>query len=163
MSSLIFYEIERSFNEYINDNLSTQSGEVIKYEFPLDTIGSHTYSVEFISDTPIPVSGRSIAAGSRGRFIESLAQVDVFRLPTAAGEPDVAGAKKMISRVTNLFKGTHFIPLKTYGDTPTGATVGTVSGAIMVDEDAATKIAFDPNPQVRRYMQTLNLTTKEIF
>jgi len=163
MSALIFYEIERSFNEYLNDNLSTQSGEVIKYEFPLDTIGSHTYSVEFISDTPIPVTGRSIAAGSRGRFIESLAQVDVFRLPTAAGEADVAGAKKMISRVTNLFKGSHFIPLKTYGDTPTGATVGTVAGAMRIDEGDAAKVAFDPNEQVRRYMQTLTITTKETF
>ena len=163
MSDLIFYAIERSFNEYLNDNLSTQSGEVIKYEFPLDTIGSHTYSVEFISDTPIPVTGRSIDAGSSGRLIESLAQVDCFRLPTAAGEADVAGAKKMISRVTDLFKGSHYIPLKDYGASPTGATAGTVTGAIMIDEIDGVKQAYEPNPQVRRYMQSLRLTTKEVF
>ena len=161
--SLIFYDIQRSFNEYINDNLSTQSGEVIKYEFPLDVIGSHTYSVEFISDTPIPVNGRSVGSNTYGRNIESLAQIDVFRLPSTSGEADVAGAKKMISRVTDLFKGTHYIPLNDYGATPTGATVGTVNGAIKVDESESSKLAFEPNPQIRRYTTVLNLNTVETF
>ena len=161
--SLIYYDIERSFTEYFSATLGTQAGEVIAYEFPLNELGSHTYSVEFVADTPIAVNGRAIDGTNTGRYIESLAQIDIFRLPTTTGEPDVAGAKKMLSRVTNLFKGSHFIPLKTYGSAPIGSTVGTVLGAIKIDELAAAKQAYDPNPAMRRYSQDLKLTTKETF
>ncbi len=160
--SFIYYDVERSFTEYVNSNLSTQSGEVLKFEFPTEELGgSHTYSIEFISDTPIPVAGHSIDGGSEGRFIESLAQVDVFRLPTSSGEPDVAGAKKMVSRIDSLFKGTHFIPFKTYGSAPTASTTGTISGALMIDAGEVSKTAFDPNPNLRRYSQTIKIKTKE--
>ena len=162
--SFILYDIERSLTEYVNSNLSTQSGEVIKFEFPTDELGgSHTYAIEAISDTPIQVTGRAIDGMSKGRFIESLCQIDIFRLPTSSGEPDVAGAKKMLSRVTNLFKGTHYIPFKSYGSAPTASTTGTATGAIKIDEVDSAKQAFDPNPNVRRYAQTFRLLTKETF
>ena len=163
MSEFILYEIERSLTEYLSSNLGTQTGEVLKFEFPTGEITAHTYSIEAISDTPIQVTGRAIDGTSKGRFIESLCQIDIFRLPTSSGEPDVAGAKKMLSRVTNLFKGTHYIPLKSYGTAPTASTTGTVSGAIRIDEVDMAKQAFDPNPNVRRYTQTFKLLTKETF
>ena len=164
MSDLIYYAVERSFCEYVGANLGTQSGEVLVFEFPVSELGgSHTYSIEFISDTPIPIAGHSIDGGSKGRFIESLAQIDVFRLPTSSGEPDVAGAKKMVSRVDSLFKGTHFIPFKTYGSAPTASTTGTVAGALQVDLTEVSKTAFDPNQNLRRYTQTIKIKVKEAF
>jgi len=162
--SFVLYDIERSFCEYVDSNLTKGTGEDIKFEFPVTEIGSHTYSVEFISDTPRNAGmGRVIDGGSRGRFIESLAQIDIFRLPTSSKEPDVAGARKMLSNVTDLFKGSHYIPFKTYGSNPSATTVGTTTGAIKIYEVETAKQAFDPNPSVRRYSQTYQLCTKEIF
>ena len=158
-----YYEIERSFCEYLESNVSTGTGEVFAFEFPLSKLGSHTYAIEFISDRPIPVAGRAIDGGSRGRYIESLANVNVFRMPAAGGDPDIEGAKRMIANVADLFRGTHYIPLKTYGATPTPTTTGTTVGAIKVDEEEKSKQAFDPNPNVRRYSADFRLLTKEVF
>lgn len=160
--SYIYNDIERSFSEYVNANLVKGTGEVLTFEFPTSELGSSTYSVEFISHLPRQINGRAINGGSSGRYIDTLAQIDVWRL-SYQDEPDIAGALRMLSRVTNLFKATHYIPLKTYGSAPTATTTGTVNGAIRIDEMETSKQAFDPNPNLRRYTQALKLTTKEVF
>lgn len=161
--SFVFLDIQRSLNEYVNSNLATSSGEVLSYEFPVSELGSHTYSIESISNQAVPIAHRAIDGGSSGRTIESLIQIDVFRLPSSNKQPDVAGALKMLSKVTDMFKGSHFLPLKTYGSNPSNTTVGTVSGAIRIDEIETAKQAFDPNPAMRRYSITYKLTSKEVF
>lgn len=162
--SFIIQDLERSFTEYIDSNLSTQTGEVIKYEFPISSLGSHTYSFHFINHTPIPLAHRAIEGGSSGREIESLLQFDVFRLPTSGGQPDKAGANKMLSRFSDLFKATHYIPFKSYGSNPTASTVGTVrNGSIRVNEGEVARESYDPNPLIRRYSQAVTLKKKEVF
>lgn len=160
--SWIYNDIERSFAEYVNANLAKGTGEVLAFEFPTSELGSSTYSVEFITHIPHQINGRAIDNGSSGRYIETLAQIDVWRLPYK-DEPDIAGALRMLSRVTDMFKGTHYVPFKTYGSAPTATTTGTVTGAIKIDEVDVSKNAFDPNPNIRRYAQTIKMTTKEVF
>ncbi len=159
------YNIERSFCEFVRDNLSTQSGEVVRYEFPVSELGSHTYSVEVISDDPeICAMGNSITSGSKGRNIRTLAEIDVFRMPTTDGQPDVGGAKKMLSGVQKMFGTRHYIPCYDYGSSPTGSTVGTRgSFDIAVRLDGGAKRAFDPDPLVRRHAQLVTLNTKEVY
>lgn len=161
--SFVYLDIQRSFCEYLDSNLATQSGEVIRYEFPNQELGSHTYAVSFPSIAiPYYYGGRNLGGTAKGREITTVAQVDVFRLPTV-GEPDVAGALQMMSRVTDLFKGTHFIPYKSYGANPTVSTVGTQVSTIRVDEEEAVREAFDENPNLRRYLTRLKLMATEIF
>ncbi len=159
---MIYYDIHRSFTEYVAGNLGTQTGEVVRFEFPTSELGSHTYSIQAINYMPRQINGRAVGGTANGRVIESLVQIDTFRMPTS-GQPDVAGSLKMASRVGDMFKGTHFIPLKSYGSSPTGATAGTVSGAIKVSETEDTRPTFDPDPLVRRMTQLIKLETVEKY
>lgn len=163
--SYTLYNVERSFIEFVRDNLSTQSGEVFRSEFPTSELGSHTYSVEVISDDPETVGmGNSISSTERGRNIRTLAQIDVFRLPNSSSQPDMGGAKRMLSSVQSLFGTRHYIPYKDYGSSPTGSTVGTRgSFDIRVRCDGGAKQAFDPDPLIRRYSQLVTLNTKEVY
>ena len=159
---MIFYDVHRSLTEYVNSHLATQTGEVTRFEFPTTELGSHTYSVHLVNYLPEQVGGRNLTGTAKGRIINSLVQVDVFRMPTA-GQPDMAGALKMASRVSDMFKGTHYIPLNSYGATPAASTTGTVSGAIQVDETEDIRESFDPDPNIRRLTQSFKLRVNETF
>lgn len=162
--SLVWYNAARSVNEFVRDNLSTQGGEVVRYEFPISDLGgSHVYSMEFTPSAQISVNGNSTGSNERGRYVDGLVQFDVWRLPTSGNQPDPGGALKMLSRLGNLFGTRHWIPYQDYGDTPTASTVGTVTQAIRIMPAEPAKEGFDGNPLIRRYTQTFKVKAKEVF
>ena len=130
------YSVIRSFNQYLNTNYATASGEQLvlnPYPGQVNIKGSDTVSVHFYDRRITEIGGGRQVSGSEARFGEFWCKVDCWSPPNSAGEPRNGANRKLVDKVEKVLKPKVRINLLQWDGT--GGT--TVAGGMYVRQTGA--------------------------
>ena len=109
------YSAIRSFNQYLNTNLSVGTDEqLILTPSRFTDLDKDTVRVEFYDQTYSDSLGRFVGT-SQGRNSKLYIQIDCLSPPNAEGEERSGANRKLKDRVEEVFKDTIRIPILSYG------------------------------------------------
>jgi hypothetical protein len=130
------YSAIRSFNQYLNANLSLGTDQqLVLNAYPGQVkLDKDTVSVNFYDFRVREIGGGRQVSGSRGRFGEMWCQIDVFSPPNSQGEPRQGANRKLVDDVAEVFKGKTNINLLSWDGT--GGT--SVAGGMHIRQTGAT-------------------------
>jgi len=142
------YSLVRSFNQFLNANLSMGTDEQLVFKrSPKTDLDKDTVFVEFYDNRIDGIGGGRQVGGSRGRWSNDWAQIDVYSPPNTQGESREGAHRQLVDRVAQVFKGSMMVPLIQYG------TAGTQEvRRIRVRQESGKR--SDPGPEMEGWTRT---------
>lgn len=136
-----YYSVTRSINQYLNGtaNLSIGTGEqlVLNWHPGHVLLNKDTVAVHYYDQTYDEYIGRAVGT-TTGRSANIWMQIDVWSPPNENDEPRQGANRQLADRVAQVFKGTHRIPVLSYG------TAGTaVEGYAFVKQNSCTPMPVE--------------------